>query len=93
MIRPELKAVATISREGGGALNPDGGDLALTVGWGHRSRGRIVMPGRGKAVERDYTRGERTSIEAGAAAKNLLVDDTLNRLGETTFDIYLNGVA
>ena len=34
-IRPELKPLAVISKVGGGALNPDAGDLALTVGWGH----------------------------------------------------------
>jgi hypothetical protein len=31
-IRPELKPLAMISKVGGGALNPDAGDLALTVG-------------------------------------------------------------
>ena len=37
------------------------------------------MPGRGRAVERDYTRAERAACNSALPA-----------LGETTFDIYLN---
>jgi len=92
-IRSELQNIAVISREGGGALNPDAGDLALTVGWGHRSRAGVVMPGRGKAIEREYTQKERESIEEGAATRNLLAEEAFARLGDTTYDIYLNGTA
>ncbi len=92
-LRPELRSIAMISREGGGALNPDAGDLALTVGWGHKSKAGVVMPGRGKIVEREYTTSERESVEQGAAEQGLTVEEAFARLGETTFDIYLNGVA
>lgn len=79
-IRPELRLVAPISREGGGALNPDAGDLALTVGWRHKSKAGVVMPGRGKIVERYYTQKERASIEEGATAQGLSADEAFERL-------------
>lgn len=44
---PEYAGVATLSRVGGGQINPQQGDLALTAGWGH-AQGNIVMPGQGK---------------------------------------------
>ena len=36
-------------------MNPDAGDLALTCGWGHGGKDGVTMPGKGKAVRRDYT--------------------------------------
>ncbi len=92
-IRPELRTVASISREGGGTLNPDAGDLALTVGWGNKAKTGIVMPGRGKATEREYTDKERASVEEGLKDKDVLVEEAFARLGELTFDVYLNGMA
>ena len=74
-------------------MKPDAGDLAVTVGWGHRSKAGIVMPGRGKAIEREYTQRERESVEEGVTAQHLLAEEAFVRLGETTFDIYLNGAA
>jgi hypothetical protein len=47
-LRPELKSLAVISKVGGGVLNPDAGDLALTVGWGHGGKGGITMPARAR---------------------------------------------
>ena len=92
-IRPELKPLAVISRLGRGALNPDAGDLALTVGWGHGGKDGITMPGKGKAVKRDYTPEELAAIREGASALGLTPEQTLAHLGETTYDIYLNEVA
>ena len=58
-IRPELKSIAVISRVGGGALQPDAGELAVTAGWGHAGKGGVTMPGKGKTqtcqVLRDLT--------------------------------------
>ncbi|MCH8294150.1 DNA methyltransferase, partial [Candidatus Poribacteria bacterium] len=76
-IQPELKQVSVISRVGGGRLNPDVGELALTVGWGHGGSGKPTMPGKGKVEERGYAENEYTCAE----------------FGETTCDVYLNGVA
>jgi hypothetical protein len=44
---PEYTGIAVLSRVGGGQINPQQGDLALTAGWGH-AQGNIVMPGQGK---------------------------------------------
>ena len=92
-IRPEMKLLAVISRVGGGALNPDAGDLALTVGWGHGGKDGITMPGKGKAVKRDYTPEELAAIREGAPALGLTPEQALEHLGESTYDIYLNEVA
>ena len=40
------------------------------------------MPGQGRVVEREYTADERAAL-----------GDTTSVLGQTTFDIYLNGNA
>ena len=89
-IRPELKPLAVISKVGGGALNPDAGDLALTVGWGHGGKDGVTMPGKGKVLTRDYTPEELTAIREGAAPLGLTPEQALEHLGETTYDIYLN---
>jgi hypothetical protein len=92
-LRPELKGIAVISRVGGGPLNPDAGDLALTVGWGHGGKDGVTMPGKGRVVKRDYTPEERAAIGEGAPALGLTPEQALEHLGESTFDIYLNEVA
>ena len=88
--RPELKAIAVVSRVGGGKLNPGAGDLAVSVGWGYAGQGGATMPGKGKIVERDYTHVERAAIEAGAKALGFNPEEAFTHLGETTNDIYLN---
>jgi hypothetical protein len=88
--RPELKLLSVISKSGGGALNPDAGDLALTVGWGHGGKDGVTMPGKGKVVTRDYTPEELAALREGAAALGLTLEQALDHLGETTCDIYLN---
>ena len=92
-IRPELAVIAVASREGGGSLNPDAGDLDVTAGWGHSGNGGAVMPGKGKIVERDYTTEERRRVAEGAAALGLSDEQTLNLLGARTLDVYLNNIA
>jgi len=39
-----LKTVAVLSKVGGGALDPDAGDLAVTAGWGHAGKDGVTMP-------------------------------------------------
>jgi hypothetical protein len=91
-LRVEMKVVALPSRVGGGSLNPDAGEHSLTVGWGRLQR-NAVMPGQGKVREREYTPEERVAIEEGATALGLSAEAAFSRLGETTFDVYLNEVA
>ena len=79
-LRPEAAAVAVPSTTDGG--NMAGDDFALTAGWGHFGQGEAVMPGQGRVVERAYTADERAAL--GEAARPL---------GDTTFDVHLNGRA
>lgn len=79
-VRAELRAVAVPSRADGGGLRA--GDLGVTAGWGHAGQGGVTMPARGRAVERDFTANERAALGQHAAL-----------LGDTTFDIFLNGDA
>ncbi len=82
-IRPELRTVAVLRRaDGPGALNPREGELELRAGWGHKGRGEVVMPGKGRTRARDYTAEERAGVGEGAAA-----------LGAETLDVFLNDAA
>jgi hypothetical protein len=92
-IRPELRVIGAVSRAGGGALNPDAGDLSVTAGWGHGGKGGITMPGKGRIVERDYSPDELDTLRAGAEALGLTLEEALAHLRATTRDIYLNDVA
>jgi len=89
-IRSELKSLAIVSRAGGGRLNPDAGDLALTVGWGHEGKDGVTMPGKGKMVQRGYTKEEEQLIDQGTKELRLSKKEAYARLGETTYDVYLN---
>jgi Type ISP C-terminal specificity domain len=88
-----LQRIGVISHREGKALNPDLGALAITVGWGHPGNEGIVMPGRGKAVEREYTSDELTSIKEGAEAVGLTYEQAIEHLGDSTYDVYLNDTA
>ena len=79
-LRAEAAAVAVPSTVDGG--NMAGGDFALTAGWGHFGQGEAVMPGQGRVVERPYTPDERAAL-----------GDAVSTLGDTTFDVHLNGRA
>ena len=79
-LRPKVAAIAVPTTVDG--RNMDGDDFALTAGWGHYGTGDAVMPGQGRIVERDYTADERTAL-----------GEATGMLGQTTFDIYLNGNA
>jgi hypothetical protein len=92
-IRSELAAIAVISHEGGGSLDPNKGHLALKAGWGHAGKDGAVMPGKGRIVERDYLPHELKAIEVGAAKLGTTIGDLHKLLGERTNDIYLNGIA
>ena len=67
-------------------------ELAVSVGWGHDGQNGVVMPGKGKAVERDYTAEEKQSIVNGAEKQGIPSEKAFKLLGERTFDIYLNEV-
>ena len=77
VLRPELAAIAVPSTAEG--LNMSDDDFALTAGWGHFGTGDAVMPGQGRAVERDYTAAERETL-----------GDSVAVLGSATVDVHLN---
>ena len=79
-LRPDIATLAVPATVNG--RNMTGDDFALTAGWGHYGTGEAVMPGQGRIMERAYTPDERTAL-----------GDTTGVLGQTTFDIYLNGNA
>ena len=76
-LRPEIAVPSTVA-----GRYMAGEDFAVTAGWGHFGAGDAVMPGRGRIVERAYWPEERAALTEHVAA-----------LGETTFDVYLNGEA
>ena len=76
-LRPEPASIAVPSTADG--RNMTGGDFALTAGWGHFGTGDAVMPGQGRAVERDYTAAEREAL-----------DGAVGVLGDATVDVHLN---
>ena len=76
-LRQDLAAIAVPSTADG--RNMTGDDFALTVGWGHFGTGDAVMPGQGRAVERDYTATERETL-----------GDAIGVLGDATVDVHLN---
>lgn len=91
-VRRELHIVAVPSRRGGGPLDPGKGDLRVVAGWGYRQNG-AVMAGQGSARERAYTEEEQATVRAGAEALGIAPEEAFARLGESVFDVDLNGVA
>jgi hypothetical protein len=67
--------------------------LKLTAGWGHKGQGSTVMPGRGLAPGRPWTKAEREKLAALAVAQSLTPEDTLALLGGICVDVHLNGDA
>lgn len=90
-LRAEVKLIATPTRAGGGSLKDS--ELSLTAGWGHAGKGGITMPGKGKLFPRPYSPDERKALLEGAKALSLSEKQLFACLGETTCNIYLNGVA
>ena len=79
-LRPKIAVLGIPATTHGG--NMTDAHFAVTAGWGRRGAGDAVMPGTGRAVERPYTSAERTALS-----------DVLPVLGESTFDVHLNGEA
>jgi len=92
-IRPDMRSIGVITHVAGHSINPMQGELDITAGWGHFGKNDAVMPGVGKTIERSYTPKERDLIEQGTVRLGLTLKQTLDQLGETTCDVYLNDVA
>jgi len=89
-IEPFLRTVGALAKVGGGSLNPDAGDLAVTAGWGHAGKGGAVMPGKGRTNPRDYEPDERDALADAARRRGLSAKQALVLLGDGTSDVYLN---
>jgi hypothetical protein len=89
-IRYELRPIGSIAKAGGGQVDPAAGDLAVTAGWGHAGQGGICMPGKGRLVERAYTKAELAGLREGMAALGLNFDQLMACLGGACVDVYLN---
>ena len=76
-LRPELASLAVPATTDGS--NMAGPDFTVTAGWGHFGSGDAVMPGTGRAVERDFGTPERAALGGALPA-----------LGPHTLDIWLN---
>ena len=79
-LSPELAAIAVPSTADGRNMTSE--DFALTAGWGHFGKGKAVMPGQGRAVERSYTSTEQEALGGAVVV-----------LGDTAFNIHLNNNA
>ena len=79
-LRPEMAVIAVSTTTHGRNMADE--DFAMTAGWGHTGKGDAVMPGQGRVVERPFTPEERSAMAGWY--------DTLDPLGATTLDIYLN---
>ncbi len=78
ILRADLKAIAPITRVGGGALQAH--EFALTAGWGRVGKNGATMPGRGKAILRPAQPGGSTR-------------DGFTEGRQQTWDIWLNEAA
>jgi hypothetical protein len=76
-----------------GAMRPQESELTVTAGWGHAGQNGVVMPAKGKLVERDYAAEELDAIKTGADQLGLSLEDALAQLGRRTCDVFLNDVA
>lgn len=92
-VAPVFRTIGPITKSGGGAIDPSGGDLALTAGWGHSGKDGVTMPAKGRIEARPYTPEERQAITAEAAARTVSAKSLLGLLGAETYDVYLNDSA
>ena len=92
-IRQDLRSIGVVTHVTSNSVNLSAGELDMIAGWGHFGKSNVVMPGKGKVVERPYTTKERSLLNKGATQSSLTLEQSLEQLGETTFDVYLNDVA
>lgn len=90
-VRAELRVLGVPAKLGGGELAVP--DFAVTAGWGRSQNAGPVMPGRGKAEERDYTPEEIKAFGASSGRLGLSPSRIIELLGERTLDVYLNADA
>ena len=90
-IRPELRTIAVPSHVGGGNIDPDSADLAVTAGWGRGGNGKPVMPGRGRVVERDVRAEELNALGALTIDVHLNAEVYWQNVPKRVWDYSLGG--
>ncbi|MCS6839438.1 MAG: hypothetical protein NZ701_01520, partial [Roseiflexus sp.] len=76
VIDERLRPIAVLSVAGGGQVNLADGDLDVTAGWGYAGRDGIVMPGKGRVIER---RAQESEINPALGIKGATLDVYLNK--------------
>ena len=89
-IHLELNMIGKVSKANDGNLSIDEEDLDMTAGWGHAGKNNVTMPGKGKIVNRQYTKKELQAIKIYAKEIGSSLDDILSLVGNNTNDVYLN---
>jgi hypothetical protein len=92
-VEPIFRTIGVLAKVGGGSLDVDGGDLAVTAGWGHAGKEGVTMPAKGRIVQRPYEPAELDAIADAAKARGLSREQALTLLGADTRDVYLNDKA
>lgn len=92
-LEPIFREIGVLTKVGGGNLDPDAGDLAVTAGWGHAGKEGVTMPGKGLIVQRAYDKSELDALRNAAEARGLSLSKAISVLGEDTRDVYLNDKA
>ena len=92
-IEPIFQTVGELAKVGGGGLDLDAGDLAVTAGWGHAGKEGVTMPAKGRVVQRPYDAAELNAISVAAKARGLSARGAMALLGPDTRDVYLNDKA
>jgi len=55
-LEPIFRTIGALAKVGGGSLDADAGDLAVTAGWGHAGKEGVTMPGKGRLCNARMTR-------------------------------------
>jgi hypothetical protein len=91
-VLPVLRRIGVPVRADGRQLTD--ADNALAANWGYHDGRGAVMPGQGRAIERSsYDPNEMSTFTAGGPALDLAAEEIIALLGETTYDVWLNGAA
>ncbi|HEU5415375.1 MAG TPA: type ISP restriction/modification enzyme [Candidatus Angelobacter sp.] len=88
-VRPDLRTMCNPVSLTGKPLIPKE-DLIISAGWGHPGKEGVVMPGSGRVEERDYSNEEKELIQKGAQDLGLTLEEALDLIGESTFDVFMN---
>jgi hypothetical protein len=88
-----LRTVGLLAKVGGGELDPNTDDFAVTAGWGHAGKGGVTMPAKGRVERRAYDKAELDAIGEAAKARGFSVKQALTLLGSNTCDVFLNDTA